>query len=76
MKKYPTVMIIRTTIRMEPDSLTLAECGFKVGDIVELDGYFQNGTASAACIREGVGTRIGDSVSIEAGEYVVVEGVV
>lgn len=74
MKKYPTVMIIRTTNRVEADALTLAECGFKVGDIVELDGCYRDGTASAKAIRNTIGIRVGDNVSLEACEYVVVEG--
>lgn len=74
MKKYPTVMIIRTTNRAEADALTLAECGFKVGDIIELDGCYRDGTASAKAIRNTIGIRVGDNVSLEACEYVVVEG--
>lgn len=74
MKKNPLVMIIRTTNRVEPDALTLKECGFKVGDIVEIDGYYRDGTASTHAIRDGLGIYVGDNISLESDEFVIVEG--
>lgn len=76
MKKNPLVMIISTTNRVDPDSLTLKECGFKVGDIVEIDGYYRDGTANTKAIREGLGVYVGDNISLENDEFVILEGCV
>jgi hypothetical protein len=71
--KNVKVMITRTTAPVEPGTLTLKECGFKVGDVVEIDGYYRDGSANTRAIREGEGIRIGDNIGLSAGEFVVVE---
>lgn len=77
--KKAIVMIIRTAKGRwnDPDSLSLKQCGFKVGDLVEIYGHFRDGTACCDAIRDGVGYGgivKGDSISLEPEEFVVVEG--
>lgn len=78
MKKNPLVMIIRTTRREDCDCLTLKQCGFKVGDLVEVDGYYSDGNINVHAIRNGDGHCVlaGDNIGLNPSEFVVVEGVV
>lgn len=76
MKQIAKVMIISTTQRHDPGSLTLKECGFKVGDVVAIDGYYRDGSANTHAIRDGLGIYVGDNIGLESSEFVVVEGVV
>lgn len=67
------IKLIDVNNRNEPEVLTLAECGFKVGDIVEVDGSFQNGDVCVLAIRQTELINVGDSVSVAEGEYEVVQ---
>lgn len=57
----------------DSDTLTLAECGFEVGDIVEIDGSFNDGSVCVKAIRNTDFIKAGDSVSVSEGEYVEIE---
>lgn len=55
------------------DSLSLEECGFKVGDVVEVSGQHIDGVLSIRAIRETEFVKIGNEVNISEHEYKVVE---
>ncbi|QGF21215.1 hypothetical protein KMB89_gp16 [Citrobacter phage HCF1] len=68
------IRITKVDNREEETDLTLAECGFKVGDVVEVEGKFRDG--SLLIIAPGnkeFGIEFGDNVSINEGEFEVVE---
>lgn len=68
------IRITKVDNREEETDLTLAECGFKVGDVVEVEGKFRDG--SFLIIAPGnkeFGIEFGDNVSINEGEFEVVE---
>lgn len=67
------IKIIEVSNRNDPEELTLEECGFLVGDIVDVDGSFQNGDVCVLVIRDTDFIRKGDAVSVAAFEYEVVE---
>lgn len=58
---------------IEDDELSLADCGFKVGDIVEVSGQYKDGSLSVKAIRETEFVNIGNEVSISEGECEVIE---
>lgn len=64
------IMIIRTTIKFHEDDLTLAGCGFKVGDVVDTCGEFKDGSVCENAIRHGDGISPGDTVSVNDCEFV------
>lgn len=68
------IMITRTTNREHPDDLTLRECGFKVGDIVPVNGFYHDGSVNVQAIRDTENVRRIDNISVEPDEYVVIEG--
>lgn len=67
------IKLIDVTTKHDPDSLNLEECGFVVGDVVEVDGSFQNGDICVLAIRDTDYVSIGNSISVNEGEYEVIE---
>lgn len=67
------IRITQVNNREEETDLTLAECGFKVGDIVEVDGSFADGSYCVLAIRSTDEIEVGDNVSVENYECEVVE---
>lgn len=55
------------------DELSLADCGFQAGDIVEVSGQYKDGCLSVKAIRETKFVLVGNEVSIKEGEYEVIE---
>lgn len=53
--------------------ISLADCGFQIGDVVEVSGKYQDGNLSVKVIRETEFVSIGNEVSINEGEYEVIE---
>lgn len=53
--------------------ISLADCGFQIGDVVEVSGQYQDGNLSVKVIRETGFVSIGNEVSINEGEYEVIE---
>lgn len=45
------IRITRVDIDRNDGSITLEQCGFKVGDIVEVDGFFRDGSYCVLAIR-------------------------
>lgn len=54
-------------------SVTLAECGMVVGDILEVDGYFGDGSYCVVAIRGTEYVKVGDNISVNENECEVVE---
>lgn len=67
------IEIIDVDYVADGNTLTLEECGFKVGDVVEVYGECNNGDLSIQAIRETRFVNIGNEVSISEHEYKVVE---
>lgn len=67
------IEIIDVNYVADDDTLTLEECGFKVGDVVEVSGHYVDGNLSIKAIRETEFVSIGNEVSIIEHEYKAVE---
>lgn len=67
------IEIIDVNYVTDDDALTLEECGFKVGDVVEVSGNYKDGSLSIQVIRETNFVNIGNEVSISEHEYKVIE---
>ena len=67
------IEIIDVNYRPEVDVLTLGECGFEVGDVVEVSGHYVDGDLSIQAIRETEFVNIGNEISISEHEYKVIE---
>lgn len=67
------IRITKVDIDRNDGSITLEQCGFKVGDVVEVDGNFRDGTYCVLAIRETEQIRIGDNISVDHDECEVVE---
>lgn len=67
------IEIIDVNYATDDESLTLDECGFKVGDVVDVSGECKDGNLSIQAIRETQFVNIGNKVSISEREYKVVE---
>ena len=67
------IEIIDVNYRPEVDVLTLGECGFEVGDVVEVSGHYVDGDLSIQAIRGTEFVSIGNEVSISEHEYKVIE---
>ncbi|WEY17719.1 hypothetical protein VC1_60 [Vibrio phage Vc1] len=67
------IRITKVDCRECEESFTLADCGFKVGDVVEVDGKFADGSYCLLAIRNTEEIEIGDNVSVEHYECEVVE---
>lgn len=57
----------------EDDELSLADCGFQIGDVVEVSGQYKDGSLSVQAIRDTEFVSIGNEVSLQEGEYEVNE---
>ena len=55
------------------NALTLEECGFKVGDVVDVSGEYRDGELSIKAVRKTRFVNIGNEISISEHEYKVVE---
>ena len=55
------------------DSLTLEECGLKIGDVLEVDGHFNDGSYCVIAPRNSEFIQAGDSISVNKDECEVVE---
>ena len=67
------IEIIDVNYRPEVDVLTLGECGFEVGDVVEVSGHYVDGDLSIQAISETEFVNIGNEISISEHEYKVIE---
>lgn len=57
----------------EYGEISLADCGFKIGDVVEISGQYKDGGLSVKAIRETDFVSIGKEVDLQEGEYEVIE---
>lgn len=57
----------------DDDALTLEDCGFKVGDVIEVSGKYKDGDLSIQAIRETEFVHVGNEISIGENEYKVIE---
>lgn len=55
------------------DSLTLEECGLKIGDVLEVDGHFNDGSYCVIAPRNSMFIQAGDNISVNKDECEVVE---
>ena len=67
------IEIIDVNYVTDDDAITLEECGFKVGDVVEVSGEYNDGDLSIQAIRETEFVSIGNEISISEHEYKVIE---
>ncbi|QXV81903.1 hypothetical protein bas03_0076 [Escherichia phage JulesPiccard] len=67
------IEIIDVDYQVDQEIPTLRDCGFRVGDIVEVIGYYDDGDISIPAIRETEFANIGDEISICEHEYRGVE---
>lgn len=67
------IEITNVSYMNDGDALTLEDCGFNVGDIVEVSGLYKGGELSIQAIRETELVNVGDEISISEHEYKVVE---
>lgn len=67
------IEIIDVFYRPEVDVLNLEECGFKVGDVIEVSGKYKDGDLSIQAIRGTEFVSIGNEVSVSEHEYKVIE---
>ena len=67
------IEIIDVNYVTDEDALTLEECGFKVGDVVEVSGHYVDGDLSIQAIRETELVKVGNEISISEHEYKVIE---
>lgn len=57
----------------EVDGLSLTECGFMLGDVVEVSGYNQDGDLSVKAIRDTAFVSVGKEINLQKREYEVIE---
>lgn len=67
------IKIIDVNYKPEEGVMTLEECGFEVGDVVEVSGKCNIGKLLIHAIRETEFVNVGNEVSISEFEYEVVE---
>ena len=67
------IEIIDVNYVADDDAITLEECGFKVGDVVDVSGEYKDGELSIQAIRKTRFVNIGNEISIGEHEYKVVE---
>lgn len=67
------IEIIDVDYQVDTEVLTLRDCGFQVGDVVEVSGYYLDGDLSIQAIRETELVNVGNEISISEHEYKVVE---
>ena len=54
-------------------SITLEECGLKIGDVLEVDGHFSDGSYCVIAPRNSGLIQAGDNISVNKDECEVVE---
>ena len=54
-------------------SITLEECGLKIGDVLEVDGHFKDGSYCVIAPRNSGFIQAGDNISVNKDECEVVE---
>ena len=54
-------------------SITLEECGLKIGDVLEVDGHFNDGSYCVIATRNSGFIYAGDNISVNKDECEVVE---
>ena len=67
------IKIIDADRKPEEGVMTLKECGFEVGDIVDVAGIYRDGRICVHTIRETDEVFVGDAVSLDEHEYEVIE---
>lgn len=67
------IEIIDVDYITDDDALTLEDCGFKVGDVIEVSGKYKDGDLSIQAIRETEFVHVGNEISISEHEYKVIE---
>lgn len=67
------IEIIDVNYVADEESLTMEECGFNVGDVVEVYGNYKDGDLSIKAIRKTEFVNVGDEISISENEYKVIE---
>ncbi|UGL62479.1 putative methyltransferase type 11 protein [Escherichia phage JLBYU41] len=69
------IKIIDVNNAISGDELTLEECGIEVGDVFEVTGQYRDGTLSIQAPRDTDDgcIKAGDELSVNEGEYEVVE---
>lgn len=67
------IEIIDVNYITDDDALTLEDCGFKVGDVIEVSGKYKDGDLSIQAIRETEFVHVGNEISISENEYKVIE---
>lgn len=67
------IEIIDVDYITDDDALTLEDCGFKVGDVIEVSGKYKDGDHSIQAIRETEFVHVGNEISISEHEYKVIE---
>lgn len=67
------IEIIDVNYVTDDDAITLEECGFKVGDVIEVSGKYKDGDLSIQAIRETEFVHVGKEISISENEYKVIE---
>jgi len=67
------IKIIDVSHKQDVDCATLGECGFEIGDIVDVENVFEGGYLSIVAIRDGSFVKAGRIVGIYRPEYEVVE---
>lgn len=67
------IEIIDVNYVTDDDALTLEDCGFKVGDVIEVSGKYKGGDLSIQAIRETEFVHVGNEISISENEYKVIE---
>lgn len=67
------IKIIDVDYVTDYESITLRECGFEAGDVVEVSGKYKNGELSIQAIRNTEFVNVGNEVSISEVEYEVIE---
>lgn len=54
-------------------SITLEQCGLKIGDLLEVDGHFCDGSYCVIAPRDSEFIKAGDNISVNPDECEVVE---
>ena len=67
------IEIIDVDYLVDTEVITLRDCGFQVGDVVEVSGHYFDGDLSIHAIRKTRFVNIGNEISIGEHEYKVVE---
>lgn len=67
------IEIIDVNYVTDDDALTLEDCGFKVGDVIEVSGKYKDGDLSIQAIRVTEFVHVGNEISISENEYKVIE---